>query len=80
MCGPMHGHHTDRSQSQCHRKLSHTSDKERTPLLPGHGRILFCFCRNFSDVVKPLTDDLRKAVPFVWSALCQVAFDSLKNL
>ncbi len=38
------------------------------------------FCRNFSDVVKPLTDDLRKAVPFVWSALCQVAFDSLKNL
>ncbi len=38
------------------------------------------FCRNFSDVVKPLTDNLRKAVPFAWSPQCQVAFDSLKNL
>ncbi len=38
------------------------------------------FCINFSDVVKPLTDNLRKAVPFVWSPQCQVAFDSLKNL
>ncbi len=29
--------------------------------------------------MKPLTDNLRKAVPFAWSQ-CQVAFDSLKNL
>ncbi len=34
----------------------------------------------FSDVVKPLADNLRKSVPFPWSPQCQVAFDSLKNL
>ncbi len=38
------------------------------------------FCKNFSDVVKPLTDSLRKDVSFVWSSNCQIAFDSLKTL
>ncbi len=38
------------------------------------------FCKNFSDVVKPLTDNLRKAVSFNWNTKCQFAFESLKNL
>ncbi len=38
------------------------------------------FCKNFSDVVKPLTGSLRKDVSFVWSSNCQNAFDSLKML
>lgn len=33
------------------------------------------FCRNFSDVVAPLTDLLKKHVRFVWSESCQSAFD-----
>ncbi len=38
------------------------------------------FCKNFSDVVKPLNGSLRKDVSFVWSSNCQIAFDSLKML
>ncbi len=37
------------------------------------------FCKNFSDVVKPLTDNLRKAVSFNWNTKCQFAFESLKK-
>lgn len=33
------------------------------------------FCRNFSDVVKPLTDLLSPRSAFVWSNSCQNAFD-----
>lgn len=38
------------------------------------------FCKNFSDVVKPLTDNLRKDVPFSWNSKCEFAFECLKNL
>lgn len=38
------------------------------------------FCRNFATVVAPLTALLSPAVPFVWSADCQPAFDSVKAL
>ncbi|KAL0153990.1 hypothetical protein M9458_050705, partial [Cirrhinus mrigala] len=38
------------------------------------------FCKNFSDVVKPLTDILRKAVSFNWDTKCEIAFESLKTL
>lgn len=36
------------------------------------------FCRNFS-VVAPLTDLLKASVTFVWSPVCQQAFESLNN-
>uniref|UniRef100_A0A669F703 Gypsy retrotransposon integrase-like protein 1 n=1 Tax=Oreochromis niloticus TaxID=8128 RepID=A0A669F703_ORENI len=38
------------------------------------------FCRNFSDVVSPLTDLVSPLKPFIWSPACQVAFESAKAL
>ncbi|XP_041947558.1 uncharacterized protein LOC121708759 isoform X4 [Alosa sapidissima] len=38
------------------------------------------FCRNFSDVVLPLTNLLRTTAEFVWSADCQAAFQNAKTL
>ncbi|XP_063963929.1 uncharacterized protein LOC135156194 [Lytechinus pictus] len=38
------------------------------------------FCHNFSDVVAPLTNLLRKEVKFIWSSDCQSAFDKVKAL
>ena len=38
------------------------------------------FCHNFSDVVAPLTDLLRKNAKFLWSAECQSAFDRVKAI
>lgn len=38
------------------------------------------FCLNFSAVVAPLTDLLRKNTPFAWSSQCQVAFSCVKKL
>ena len=38
------------------------------------------FCRNFSTVVRPLTDMLSPKVDFVWSPECQNAFESVKSL
>ena len=40
----------------------------------------YCFCRNFSVVVAPLTSLCSPAVPFVWTTACQRAFDSAKSL
>ena len=39
-----------------------------------------CFCQNFSSVVAPLTNLLRKDAKFVWTPLCQQAFDQVKSL
>ncbi|KAL6460928.1 hypothetical protein MHYP_G00308940 [Metynnis hypsauchen] len=39
-----------------------------------------CFCKNFSDLVLPLTNLLCKNRPFVWSPACQSAFESVKAL
>ena len=36
------------------------------------------FCRNFSQVVQPLTNMLRKSVAFTWSLEAQNAFDQVK--
>ncbi|KAL3992385.1 DnaJ-like proiein [Sarotherodon galilaeus] len=38
------------------------------------------FCKNFSSVVKPLTDLLSPKVEFIWSSECQDAFESAKAL
>lgn len=38
------------------------------------------FCRNFSDVVSPLTTLLSPKVPFVWTPECQQAFEGAKSL
>jgi len=38
------------------------------------------FCKNFSDVVLPLTNLLRISQNFEWSDECQTAFDSVKNI
>lgn len=38
------------------------------------------FCKNFSTMVAPLTDLLKGKVWFVWSTLCQKAFDNVKSL
>ncbi|KAL7839440.1 hypothetical protein SRHO_G00260980 [Serrasalmus rhombeus] len=38
------------------------------------------FCRNFSDVVLPLTNLLRSSCEFVWSTSCQTSFESVKML
>ena len=38
------------------------------------------FCRNFSQVVQPLTNMLRKSVAFTWSLEAQNAFDQVKAM
>lgn len=38
------------------------------------------FCRNFSNVIGPLTDLISPSKPFTWSPTCQVAFESAKAL
>ena len=38
------------------------------------------FCSNFSDIVEPLTNLLRKKNKFLWIAKCQEAFDRLKAI
>ncbi|KAF7646241.1 hypothetical protein LDENG_00191140 [Lucifuga dentata] len=38
------------------------------------------FCKNFSTVVAPLTDLLKRKVKFVWSSVCQRAFKNVKDL
>lgn len=38
------------------------------------------FCRNFSEIVAPLTDLLKASRTFVWSSTCQDAFDNVKAL
>ncbi|XP_027128228.1 uncharacterized protein LOC109142602 [Larimichthys crocea] len=38
------------------------------------------FCRNFATVAAPLTNLLSPKVPFVWTDVCQFAFESLKAL
>ena len=38
------------------------------------------FCKNFSDVVIPLTNLLKKRKDFVWDNRCQVAFDKVKSM
>ena len=37
------------------------------------------FIRDFSKIVRPLTNLTRKAVAFIWSAKCQKAFETLKS-
>ena len=37
------------------------------------------FCKNFADVAAPLTNLLRKDVPYSWTSTCQVAFERLKS-
>ena len=36
------------------------------------------FCANYSTIVEPLTNLLRKNVPYIWSDSCQKAFDMIK--
>ena len=38
------------------------------------------FCRNFSTVVAPLTDLLKANVKYIWSPLCQKAFENVKTI
>lgn len=38
------------------------------------------FCKNFSDVVLPLTNLLCQNRDYVWSDECQIAFESVKSL
>lgn len=47
-----------------------------------HGLVDFyrCFCHNFSSIVAPLTDLLRKKVKYLWSRICQQAFEQVKKL
>lgn len=36
------------------------------------------FCKNFSTVVAPLTDLLKRSTRFIWSSLCQKVFENFK--
>ena len=38
------------------------------------------FCKNFSDVVTPLTSLLKKRVEFRWTSGCQEAYEKIKNI
>uniref|UniRef100_A0A3B5QLU2 Gypsy retrotransposon integrase-like protein 1 n=1 Tax=Xiphophorus maculatus TaxID=8083 RepID=A0A3B5QLU2_XIPMA len=38
------------------------------------------FCRNFSTVVAPLTDLLKSNVKYIWSSVCQQAFEDVKRM
>ena len=38
------------------------------------------FCRNFADVVFPLTELLKKDTPFIWDVACQGAFGKVKAI
>ncbi len=44
----------------------------------GVSGLLSGFCRNFSTVVAPLTDFLKAKVAFVWTSVCQEAFEAAK--
>ena len=37
------------------------------------------FIPNFSEIAKPITELIKKEVPFIWTSKCQVAFDTLKD-
>jgi len=38
------------------------------------------FIRKYAEIVRPLTDLLRKDVPFTWTDKCQHAFDTIKQM
>ena len=38
------------------------------------------FCKNFAQLALPLTNLLKKESKFVWTSICQVAFDRLKQV
>ena len=38
------------------------------------------FCKNFSEVIAPLTKLLKKSVKYHWSETCQKSFDKVKHL
>ena len=46
----------------------------------GMARYYRKFCRNFSVVTAPLTNLLRKHQPYVWSPVCQQAFENVKAI
>ena len=61
--------------------LSCTSYKERVNAFSQCSGLLYrSFCRNFSEVVAPLTDLLKLKVTFVWSPVCQQALERVKML
>lgn len=39
-----------------------------------------CFCHNFSSIVAPLTDLHCKKVKYLWSPICQQAFEQVKKV
>ena len=39
-----------------------------------------CFCKNFSTIVEPLTNLLRKDKKFEWQDRCQIAFETVKAM
>ena len=37
------------------------------------------FIENFSKIAKPMTEQLKNGVPFVWSGKCEASFQELKS-
>jgi len=72
-----HGHVSNRSKSRGHCELSSAIFTERIKAFLGMAGYYRSFCRN---VAAPLTNLLSPKVIFVWTELCQVAFDNLKVL
>ena len=62
--------------------LNFPRPKNRKELMRYLGMIGFYrkFCANFATVVQPLTNLLRKDIPFVWNNQCQLSFDKSKSL
>ena len=64
-------------QNTDNKGLQNTSNKERSPCIPGSDCRRFIPC--YSEIAKPLTDLTRKLLPekVAWSIQCQEAFEEL---
>lgn len=67
-------------QGGCGGKVSSSHHEKELQRFLGLVGYYHSFCKTFSTVVAPLTDLLKGNTRFVWSSLCQRAFDNVKSV
>lgn len=65
---------------ECILKIPRPTNKREVMRFLGSAGYYRRFCRNFSDIVTPLSNLLRKNVKFVWNDECQRAFEAVKAI
>jgi len=71
---------TNRCQNWDAFELSNTNWQTAANEIFGNGRILPSFCQNFSLIVAPLTNLLKKRQEYQWTEDCQAEFQSIKMM